>query len=316
MVFPVSGVEIFPLWPPLIALAVSFITSMGGVSGAFLLLPFQVSFLGFISPAVSSTNLVFNIVAIPSGVYRFIREGRMAWPLTLVTSLGTLPGVFLGFIIRVKYLPNPRTFKFFVGLVLLYIGARVVLDILGRGRKNKDADKGRERDFQKRMRAARRENGPKAEARVRTLSWSWARVTYRFYGETFSFNVPGLFLLSLVVGVIGGAYGIGGGAIIAPFIVTFFHLPVYTVAGAALMGTFLTSLVGVGFYSLIGPYYASLGTAVSPDWLLGGLFGLGGLVGMYLGARCQKYVPERLIKSVLAAILLSVALRYVIQFFG
>ena len=315
MLFPVSGVEIFPLWPPLIALGVSFVTSMGGVSGAFLLLPFQVSFLGFTSPAVSSTNLVFNIVAIPSGVYRFIREGRMAWPLTLVTSLGTLPGVFLGFVIRIKYLPDPKSFKFFVGLVLLYIGARLVLDALGLGRKNRDADRTREKDFQKRLKASRQESGPDSEARVRTLSWSWSRVIYRFYGETFSFNVPGLFLLSLVVGVIGGAYGIGGGAIIAPFIVTFFRLPVYTVAGAALMGTFLTSLVGVGFYSLVGPYYASLGTAVSPDWLLGALFGLGGLVGMYLGARCQKYVPEQLIKSVLAAILLFVALRYVVQFF-
>ena len=34
---------------------------MGGVSGAFLLLPFQVSVLGFTSPAVSPTNLIFNI---------------------------------------------------------------------------------------------------------------------------------------------------------------------------------------------------------------------------------------------------------------
>jgi hypothetical protein len=31
-----------------------------------------------------------------------------------------------------------------------------------------------------------------------------------------TFNVPALFLLALVVGLIGGTYGIGGGAIIAP----------------------------------------------------------------------------------------------------
>jgi hypothetical protein len=67
MRFPVSGVETYVFIPPLVALVVSFLTSMGGVSGAFLLLPFQMSFLGFTSPAVSSTNFVFNIVAIPSG---------------------------------------------------------------------------------------------------------------------------------------------------------------------------------------------------------------------------------------------------------
>ena len=39
---------------------------------------------------------MFNIVAIPSGVYRFIREGRMNWPVTWVAILGTLPGIFFG----------------------------------------------------------------------------------------------------------------------------------------------------------------------------------------------------------------------------
>ena len=70
--------------------------AMGGVSGAFLLLPFQMSVLGFTSPAVSSTNFVYNTVAVPSGVYRYFKEGRMAWPLTWVEIVGTLPGVFIG----------------------------------------------------------------------------------------------------------------------------------------------------------------------------------------------------------------------------
>ena len=96
VVFPVSGVKTSILIPPFVALVVSTLTSMGGVSGAFLLLPFQMSFLGFTSPAVSSTNFVYNIVAIPSGVYRYFKEGRMAWPLTWVVIAGTLPGVFIG----------------------------------------------------------------------------------------------------------------------------------------------------------------------------------------------------------------------------
>lgn len=317
MIFPVSEVEIFPLWPPLVALAVSFFSSMGGVSGAFLLLPFQVSILGFTSPAVSSTNLVFNIVAIPSGVWRYLREGRMSWPLTWIIVTGTLPGVFVGFFIRIRFLPDPRVFKLFVGLVLLYIGARLVLDVLRPGRGPRAVAKIREEAVLSRRKAA----GPTGRAgegdqklRVSTLEYSWQRVTYEFSGQVFSFNVPGLFLLALAVGIIGGAYGIGGGAIIAPFIVTFFKLPIHTVAGAALSGTFLTSVAGVAFYGLLGPTLAP-GLKVGPDWLLGCLFGLGGLAGMYLGARCQKRVPERVIKAVLALALLMVALRYVIRFF-
>jgi uncharacterized protein len=82
--FPVSGVETYILLPILVAILVSTFTSMGGVSGAFLLVPFQVSFLNFTSPSVSATNHLFNVVAIPSGVYRYIREGRMNWPVTWV----------------------------------------------------------------------------------------------------------------------------------------------------------------------------------------------------------------------------------------
>ena len=90
MYFPVAGIEVNPIVPPLVAFVVSFFTSMGGVSGAFLLLPFQMSFLGYTTPSVSATNQLFNIVAIPSGVIRYIREGRMVWPLTVVVILGKI----------------------------------------------------------------------------------------------------------------------------------------------------------------------------------------------------------------------------------
>lgn len=83
MLFPTSGVEVDPLIPFLTAFFVSFFTSMGGVSGAFLLLPFQVSILGYTAPSVSATNQVFNVVGIPSGVYRYIRESRILWPSSL-----------------------------------------------------------------------------------------------------------------------------------------------------------------------------------------------------------------------------------------
>jgi hypothetical protein len=46
MLFQTAGIEVAPWIPPLVAFVVTFFTSMGGVSGAFLLLPFQMSFLG------------------------------------------------------------------------------------------------------------------------------------------------------------------------------------------------------------------------------------------------------------------------------
>lgn len=316
MLFPVSGVKTYIFIPPLVAFVLSFFTSMGGVSGAFLLLPFQMSYLNFTSPAVSSTNFLYNIVAIPSGVYQYIKDGRMAWPLTMIVIAGTLPGVFLGYYLRIIYLPDPRVFKLFVGCVLLYIGVRLLYEFLGKGSSGQSKvleEKFRQQAEQLRTsQHSRVASGLPAEAVVRTLSVSLKKVVYEFWGETFSFSTPAMFLLALVVGIIGGTYGIGGGAIIAPFCVAIFRLPVYTVAGAALLGTFITSIVGIIFYTLV-PIKSSVATA--PDWLLGFLFGLGGFAGMYLGARVQKYMPQKYIKLLLGVLIVYVSASYIIQFF-
>lgn len=316
MYFPTAGIECNPLIPPLVALVVSFVTSMGGVSGAFLLLPFQMSFLGYTNPSVSATNQFYNVVAIPSGVYRFIKEGRMVWPLTCVVILGTLPGVFIGALIRVNWLPDASNFKLFAAAVLFYIGARMVRDMLKAAKNSAPAGaKNAEKRFQELMKNFQQQEQAQGTSlpRVRITRWTSKVVEYEFYGEQFSFPVRGVFILTFIVGIVGGVYGIGGGAIISPFFVSFFGLPVYTVAGAALMGTFITSVAGVGFYMLIAPFYPQM--SVAPDWTLGLLLGIGGMCGMYLGARCQKYVPAKYIKIVLSVILLGTALQYTVQFF-
>jgi len=318
MYFETAGIEVAPWIPPLVALVVSFFTSMGGVSGAFLLLPFQMSVLNFTSPSVSATNFVFNIVAIPSGVYRYLKEGRMAWPLTWVVIIGTLPGVFIGYYLRVLYLPDPRTFKLFVGFVLLYIGVRLIYELTGKASAGKAKmkaleDKFRERTKQiKDQQKSRVASGLPPEAVVKTISVSFKRIEYEFWGERFSYSTIAMFFLAFAVGIIGGTYGIGGGAIIAPFCVAVFHLPVYTIAGAALMGTLITSVAGVFFYSIIP---AKAGMVTSPDWLLGFLFGAGGFVGIYLGARFQKFVPQKAIKLMLGTIIVLLAIRYISQYF-
>jgi hypothetical protein len=286
---------------------------MGGVSGAFLLLPFQMSFLGYTTPSVSATNQVFNIVAIPSGVYQYWKEGRMVWPLTWIVIAGTLPGVLMGAFVRIEYLPDPQQFKVFAAAVLLYIGIRMIRDLLGKnsGIESKAQGEKRSQEIITQYRAGNTgaiSLDPPGSSATRLTHFNLRRFGYTFYDEQFDVSIWGIFSLSLVVGVVGGIYGIGGGAIIAPFFVTFFRLPIYTVAGASLMGTFVTSVAGVSFYQIIAKFYPN--TSVAPDWSLGILFGLGGMAGMFLGAKCQKHVPAKAIKWMLAGIIIFTALRY------
>lgn len=313
MHFSVSGITVFPFIPFLVAFFVSLLTSTAGVSGAFLLLPFQVSVLGFTSPSVSPTNLVYNIVAIPSGVYRYMREKRMAWPLAWVIIIGTLPGIFIGAVLRIRYLPDPKNFKFFAGCVLLYIGLRLVYAMIRKSDLNTQKTDAVEKKFYaaKNKKTTAPENDATPVSSVRTIKFSLTRYSYSFYGEVFAFNTITLFLLAFAVGIVGGTYGIGGGAIIAPFLVTFFNLPVYTIAGAALLATFVTSIAGVVFYTGVAPFFAYTGLAIAPDWMLGALFGLGGSLGIYCGARLQKYLPAKSIKIILTLAIMLIAIRYI-----
>ncbi|WP_028575747.1 sulfite exporter TauE/SafE family protein [Desulfonatronovibrio hydrogenovorans] len=313
MYFPVAEIHVAPWLPFVAGFFVAFVCSMGGVSGANLLLPFQVSVLGFTTPAVSATNHLFNIVAIPSGVYKFIKEGRMVWPLTWIVIAGTVPGVFLGVFFRVQYLPDPTHFRIFAGLVLLYIGFILVRSLIKAPPPGADKTSSEKR-FQQLVQSFKQKDAATREPlpRVELNHFGVRSVEYTFYGEKISAPTLGIFILSAIVGVVGGMYGIGGGAIIAPFFVAVFRLPVYTIAGACLMGTFITSVVAAIFFQVLAPFYPEM--AVAPDWMLGTLMGVGGMLGMYAGAMTQKYIPAGLIKWMLASILVFTGGRYVLSF--
>lgn len=283
VVFAVSGVETWPWLPPLAALVIAFCTSMVGISGAFLLVPFQLSVLGFASPAASATNLVFNLVAIPGGMYRYGREGRLFWPLALAITAGGAPGTLAGAWLRTHWLAERETFEYFVAAILLYLAWRTLADLRRRGA------------------------GAPAQAPVRLLAWNRREVRFSQGGQTYAFNLPSLLALSFLVGVVGTAYGIGGGSFMVPLCLAVYGLPVHAIAGATLTATFLTSGIALAAYAWL-PVPA--GVAARPDWWLGLAFGLGGMVGAYLGARAQRHVPQRLLRGFLGLLLLGLAARY------
>jgi uncharacterized protein len=120
-----------PGWTEVVALAVAFLIAAlatpAGISGAVLLLPFQVSVLGTPSPSVTPTNLLYNVVATPGALYRYWRQGQTGGRLALVLIAGTLPGVIAGSVIRVRLLPGPRVFDLVVGAVLAPLGIWLAL---------------------------------------------------------------------------------------------------------------------------------------------------------------------------------------------
>ena len=109
------------------AYGIAVLATPAGISGAVLLLPFQVSVLGTPSPAVTPTNLLYNVIATPGALYRYWRQGQTGGHLALVLIAGTVPGVIAGSVIRVELLPGPRVFDLVVAAVLLPAGLWLAL---------------------------------------------------------------------------------------------------------------------------------------------------------------------------------------------
>lgn len=244
----------------LIAFAFAVLTTPVGVSGAVFLIPVQVSVLQVPSPAVTPTNLLYNLVAIPGALAQYHRAGQLRSPLVRLLVLGTLPGVVAGALIRVELLAGPEAFYLVIAAVLIPLGAWLAF---GRASENRDR--------------------PTVDGRK---------------------IVP----LALIVGMVGGIYGIGGGSILAPILVGLGY-GLAEVAPAALAATFLTSFAGVLAYAGI-----SLGAEgdIAPDWVVGIGLGVGGLAGAALGARLQPRLPEVLLRRGLGLLGLGLGLRYAV----
>ncbi|BFU47811.1 sulfite exporter TauE/SafE family protein [Krasilnikovia sp. MM14-A1004] len=243
-------------------LLISIVTSPVGVSGAVFLLPVQLSVLHVPSPAVTPTNLLFNIVSGPGALARYRRNGQFTGPLARLLIGGTVPGVVLGAVIRVYALPGPEVFRLVAAAVLLPLGLWLCARALRRGTPDR----------------------PPLSRRT-------------------------ILGLSVITGTVGGVYGIGGGSILGP-ILAGRGTPMTQIAPAALTATFLTSIVGACTYGILA--LTTTGD-IAPQWTLGLLCGAGGLIGGYLGARLQPYLPENTLRLLLGTLATALAVLYLIQ---
>ncbi|MFF7203354.1 sulfite exporter TauE/SafE family protein [Streptomyces sp. NPDC008141] len=244
-------------------LAIAALTAPVGVSGAVFLLPVQLSVFAVPNPAVTPTNLLYNVVAGPGALWRHRTAGTLGGPLTRRLVLGTLPGVVLGACIRVFALPGPTVFRLLIASLLLPLGLSLCLRTL-------------------------------RPVRQRTVD---------------ELSGPALTALAVTVGTVGGIYGIGGGSLLGPILVGR-GVPVAKVAPATLAATFATSVVGAGAYALLSLVGSG---AIAPDWPLGLACGAGGLIGGYLGARLQPYLPESALRVMLGLMATALGVLYAVQ---
>jgi uncharacterized membrane protein YfcA len=118
-----------------------------------------------------------------------------------------------------------------------------------------------------------------------------------------------LIATALPIGLLGGLVGIGGGSLLAPLLVALGGA-ITRIAPAALVVTWLTSLVGLGAFAGL----ATLGRSdAAADWPVGIALGVGGMCGGWLGARLQPSLPAPALRLLLAGLAAALGLIYAVM---
>ena len=107
-----------------------------------------------------------------------------------------------------------------------------------------------------------------------------------------------LILQGIIVGLVAGTVGAGGGFLIVPALVLFFHLPMRQAVG--------TSLCIVAIQSLFG-FLGDLGHT-SFDWLLLLSFSGISIIGIFIGIYLTRYIPDGKLKTGFGYFVLIMAL--------
>ena len=245
-----------------------------GVSGAVLLLPAQTGVLGLAGPAVSSTNLLFNVVSTPGGLARLSRSPLLK-RIDVVAVLATaVPAAVVGALLRVTILADADVFRLVVAAALLPLAGTLFWRLAHP------------------LTDAQQREQPTAG---RTRGW-----------------IVRLTALAGLTSVIGSAVGFGGGSLLAPALVVATSRTPRVVAPLALLSTFATSVTGLVAYTVLEAVDFGARPA-APNWTIGLALGLGGLAGSLAGARLQPHLPERGLTGLLAVLVTAVAMAQLLR---
>lgn len=116
-------------------------------------------------------------------------------------------------------------------------------------------------------------------------------------------SAPGLVLLGVIAGFLSGLLGIGGGFLLVPAFIRWFGLPVKTALGTSLAVISVTAIPNIVAQQIVG----------NIDWEVAGLLVIGVVPGAWLGASIAIRTQERVLRIIVAAALVAVAIIFAVS---
>jgi uncharacterized membrane protein YfcA len=315
--FTVAGVRV-PIWHLLwMGFWTGYTMGLVGEASGIFSLPYSMSILQFTSVGVSPTGLITTFLNPFGALLGFYRNRQWNLNLAMGLCIGAVLGSPIGPFIRVYLLDDPDPFKAVIGLALFIMAVHLFVQItpwyLQRTVRQRAFKVKFDEMIRRRVKAGKAPSGLPDDFKIETIERSFRRVTIKYWGEIQSFNTLLMVSIGFVVGVVSSALGVGGGFMLVPIMVSLFGLPMYVLVAATIPFVITLSLTGLFSYAVIVPWL--IGSKAAPDWSFGLFVACGAILGAWLAAKTQRFVPEKFLKPMLGAVTGLVGILYIINYF-
>ena len=285
---PIANLAVNGLVIVLLGAMTGILSGIFGVGGGFLTTPLMI-FYG-IPPTVAAASTATTVTgASVSGVLAYSRRNAVDYQMGAVLVAGGILGTLIGaglFSLLQSIGQIDTVINVLYAVMLGTIGSLMARESLQVLRKREGAAP---------PRAARRRHHPLVS--ILPLRW-------RFYRSGLYISPFAPLLLGLVVGILTTLMGVGGGFILVPAMLYLLGVSAGVVVGTSLFQILFTTIAATLMHAL---------TTKAVDIVLVGLLLLGSVTGAQIGAKIAVAAKPELLRLILAAIVLAVAIAMAFQ---
>ena len=262
-----------------LSLVVGVLSGLFGVGGGFLMTPFLI-FMG-IPPVYAVPNEVNNILATSvSGSLTHWFKNTLDYKMGLMIVAGGVVGTLLG-ISTFSYFEGIGKISVIISLLYMYllaiVGTLMLIEVFRSATQKKITKK-----------------------KLHDHNWlQGLPLRMRFQKSRLYESALTPILLGLIVGFVAAMMGIGGAFLMVPAMIYIVGMPVKLIPGTSLFVTIFISAIVTILHSF------NYGTI---DFFLVIPLILGSIVGVQLGQKLGQYLDSNQLKSLFAALLISVAI--------
>jgi uncharacterized membrane protein YfcA len=285
---PIANLAVNGLVIVLLGATTGVLSGIFGVGGGFLTTPLMI-FYG-IPPTVAAASAATQVTgASVSGVFAYARRNAVDYQMGAVLVAGGILGTLVGtgLFNLLQSLGQIDT-----AINLLYV---VMLGTIGSlmGRESLQAVLNKQGASTRR--AAKRRHHPL----VSSLPMRW-----RFYRSGLYISPFAPLLLGVLIGILTTLMGVGGGFILVPAMLYLLGMSAGVVVGTSLFQILFTTIAATMMHAL---------TTHAVDVVLAALLLLGSVTGAQVGAKIAVTAKPELLRLILSAIVLGVAIAMAFQ---